>query len=63
MRKTILTSKNGPRLSCNLHKKGANIYSTFAVAPLCAKKYGPGLMDGWIDGWIDGSMDRWVGGW
>ena len=33
--------KNGPHLSCDLHKIGANIHSKLAVAPFCAKKYGP----------------------
>ena len=42
--------KNGPHLSCNLHKIGANLYSKFEVAPYCAKKYGLGWMGGWVGG-------------
>ena len=31
---------------------GANIYNKLAIAPFCAKKYGPGWVDGWmVDGW------------
>ena len=50
--------KNSPHLSCDLHKIGANLYSKLPVSPFCAKKYGPGWMDGWMGEWMDG----WVGG-
>ena len=55
-KKQVLKEKNGPHLSCNLHKIGANIYSKLPVAPFCAKKYGLGWVGGWMDGWVDGWM-------
>ena len=66
-KKQVLIEKIGPHMSCNLHKIGAIIYSELPVAPLSAKKYGPGWvewwMDGWMDGWEDGRMGGWVDGW
>ena len=47
----FIKNETGPPLSCNLHKIGENIYSILAFAPFCAKKYGPG----WVDGWVYGS--------
>ena len=49
----VLTTKNGPHLSCNLHKMGSNIYSKLAVAPFLCKKVWL-WMGGWIDGWVGG---------
>ena len=49
--------KNGPHLSCDLHKIGANLYSKLAVAPFSCKKYGTGWMDEWMDGWVGGWID------
>ena len=48
--------KNGPHLSCDSHKIGANLYSKLAVATFLRKTNGPG-------GWMDGQMDEWMGGW
>ena len=41
--------KNGPHLSCNLHKIRANIHINLAVAPFSCKK-----VWSWVDGWMDG---------
>ena len=42
-----LELKNGPHLTCNLHKKEANIYSKLAVAPFLGKK-----VWSWMGGWM-----------
>ena len=49
--------KNGPHLSCDLHKIGANLYSKWPVAHFLCKK--ACWMDGWVDGWVGGWMDGW----
>ena len=55
LKKVLFIIKNGPHLSWDLHKTGANIYSKFAVTPFCAKNYGPvGCMDICMDGWVCG---------
>ena len=45
-KKVLKKHKKGPHLSCDLYKIGANIFSKLPVAPFCAKKFGPGCMDG-----------------
>ena len=45
--------KNGPYLSCDLHKIGANLNSKLPVAPFLCKK-----LWSWMGGW----MDVWMGG-
>ena len=42
--------KNGPHLSCNLHKIGANVFSKLPIAPYLCKTYG----SGWVGGWMGG---------
>ena len=43
--------KNGPHLSCDLHKVGANLYSKLPIAPFSCKKVWY-WMDGWMGGWM-----------
>ena len=52
--KNIPFLKKVPRLFCNLHKIGANIYNYWQSLLFCAKKYGHGWMGGWMGGWMDG---------
>ena len=37
---------NGPHLSCDLHKLGANLYSKLPIAPFLCKKVWY-----WVGGW------------
>ena len=45
----LFTFKNGLPLFCNLHKIGANIYSSLAFARFPCKK-----VWSWMDGWMGG---------
>ena len=45
--------KNGPHLSCDLHKIGVNLYSKLQVALFPCKKVGH-----WVGGWRDGRQSR-----
>ena len=47
--------KNGPCLSCDLHKIGSNLFSKLPLAPFLCKKVGH-----WVDVWVGGWMDGWV---
>ena len=44
--------KNGPHLSCDLHKIESNLYSELPVTPFLFKNVWS-WMDGWMGGWID----------
>ena len=45
--------KNGPYLSCDLHKLGVNFYCKLPVAPFSYKKVWH-WKEGWMDGWMNG---------
>ena len=44
----LIKNDTGLHLICVLHRIGSNSYSKLPGAPFCAKKYGPGWVDGWM---------------